>query len=67
MYKFYSEQIDRDYTQNPQILNQFGFRRMRGIRKDIISLFTQFVKTADPAECYQKFLPGFVELLQIYK
>jgi len=68
LYWFYSDQIAAEYNLNSNVLLQYGFRKMRAVRRDIIHMFSTFIKNADPnSNENTKFLQGVGQLLSKYK
>ena len=67
LYKFYSEKLQQEFINNSNGLRTSKYIKMKGLRKDVIALFTQFMKTADPSEAYSKYLPNIGQLLIGYR
>lgn len=56
-----------DENQRSNFLKSYGYKRMKGVRGDILNLFATFIKTADPQVAKVKYLQGFGQLLQSYR
>ena len=48
-------------------MNSYSFRKMRAVRRDIISMFSSFIKNCSAEKMGNKYLPGFANLLEAYQ